>query len=248
MIGNDVVDLTDPETAPGSAHARFDARVFSPPERLAIAESPVPARERWVRWASKEAVYKCLRARERTVCFSPVELVVRRGGPTGTEVRWRNRVVPVRLDLSDDCVHAVAWDAAGATGARVVSAVRRVGHADPGGASVRVADAGPARATRRVAVGGSERATRRVAGAGPRRETGRVEDDDPSAAVRRLAVCELAHALGEPEADLRIAKGRDRVPFLRVRDRRVDASLSLSHHGRFVGFACELGPGARWSA
>lgn len=196
MIGNDVVDLADPEAMPGRAHARFDARVFSPPERRAIAESREPVRERWLRWASKEAVYKCLRARDRTVFFSPVELVVERRGPSGADVRWRDRVVPVRLDLGGDRVHAVAWD--GSRGARVVTAVRRVGEADPG------------------------------------------------AAVRRLAVRELADALGEPEDVLRIEKGEDRVPVLQCRSRRVDASLSLSHHGRFVGFACELGPGARW--
>ncbi len=199
MIGNDVVDLADPEARPGRAHPRFDARVFSPPERHAIAESPEPVRERWLRWAAKEAAYKCLRARDRTVCFSPVELVVDRRGPTGADVRWRDRVLSVRLDLEDDRVHAVAWDAPGSPGARTVSAVRRVG------------------------------------------------DSDPRAAVRRLAVRELADALGESVDALRIEKGEDRVPVLRCRSRRLDASLSLSHHGRFVGFACELGPGARWS-
>jgi hypothetical protein len=30
----------------------------------------------------------------------------------------------------------------------------------------------------------------------------------------------------------------DRMPVLRLRGRRIPAVLSLSHHGRFVGWAC----------
>ena len=37
MLGNDVVDLGDPETRPGARHPRFDARVFTREERAALA-------------------------------------------------------------------------------------------------------------------------------------------------------------------------------------------------------------------
>ena len=35
MVGSDIVDLADPETRPGAAHPRFDARVFDEDERRA---------------------------------------------------------------------------------------------------------------------------------------------------------------------------------------------------------------------
>ena len=62
----------------------------------------------------------------------------------------------------------------------------------------------------------------------------------PSAAVRRLAVTTLARLLDVPERDL--ALDRDgRLPRLWLGGRPSAAVLSLSHHGRFVAFAC------RWS-
>ena len=57
MIGNDVVDLRDPDADPWRLHARFDERVFHPSERALIAASPQPGRTRWVLWALKESAY-----------------------------------------------------------------------------------------------------------------------------------------------------------------------------------------------
>ena len=37
MVGNDIVDLRDPESQADGLHPRFDARVFTAPERDAIA-------------------------------------------------------------------------------------------------------------------------------------------------------------------------------------------------------------------
>ena len=37
MLGNDVVDLADPETRRAALHPRFDARAFAPRERAALA-------------------------------------------------------------------------------------------------------------------------------------------------------------------------------------------------------------------
>ena len=39
MIGNDVVDLADPDADPGRLHPRFDGRVFDPSEHALIAAS-----------------------------------------------------------------------------------------------------------------------------------------------------------------------------------------------------------------
>ena len=55
MLGNDVVDLGDPETLRGAQHPRFDARVFTREERAAIADSPAPERLRWSLWPALAA-------------------------------------------------------------------------------------------------------------------------------------------------------------------------------------------------
>jgi 4'-phosphopantetheinyl transferase EntD len=63
--------------------------------------------------------------------------------------------------------------------------------------------------------------------------------DDESNAVRRLAIEALAPALDVVPA--RLAIRRDgRVPTLWLDGSRTTADLSLSHHGRFTAFACDL--------
>lgn len=63
---------------------------------------------------------------------------------------------------------------------------------------------------------------------------------DASGAVRRLAVRDVAARLGVRESHVRIGR-RGRVPTLSLcgSDRHLD--LSLSHHGRYVAFACQIG-------
>src|SRR5262245_49422603 len=63
-------------------------------------------------------------------------------------------------------------------------------------------------------------------------------DADPSAAVRALARADLAPLLGSTPEALEIAR-RGRIPVLRVAGGEVALDLSLSHHGRFVAWACE---------
>ena len=62
-------------------------------------------------------------------------------------------------------------------------------------------------------------------------------DGDSSVAVRLLAIATVAAHLAVPFADLAIVRD-GRIPTLWYRGRRSDADLSLSHHGRFVAFAC----------
>ncbi|MGH7855988.1 MAG: 4'-phosphopantetheinyl transferase family protein, partial [Candidatus Binatia bacterium] len=76
MVGNDVIDLRDPETAPGSQHPRFDARVFAPAERALLGASTDARRLRWILWAAKEAAYKVARKIDARAVFSPRRFVV----------------------------------------------------------------------------------------------------------------------------------------------------------------------------
>jgi hypothetical protein len=60
---------------------------------------------------------------------------------------------------------------------------------------------------------------------------------DPGVAARRLAATAIGSALGLAPAGLRIV---GRPPMAIDRGRRLESDLSLSHHGRFVAFACTL--------
>jgi len=62
---------------------------------------------------------------------------------------------------------------------------------------------------------------------------------DASAEARAFACRELAAPLGIAVARLAIAK-RGRIPVLCVDGEPARVDLSLSHHGRFVAYACEL--------
>jgi phosphopantetheinyl transferase (holo-ACP synthase) len=61
--------------------------------------------------------------------------------------------------------------------------------------------------------------------------------EDASAAVRRLATSAIGAALGIAPGQLRIS---GRPPLVWRGDDRLDLSLSVSHHGRFVAFAAHF--------
>lgn len=112
MLGNDVVDLSDPETRPGARHPRFDERVFTGEERAALAAAPDPERLRWSLWAAKEAAYKCLKKLAPGTFFSPVRFEVRFDSETTGTVEAGERRLRVALFREGDALHAVATDAA----------------------------------------------------------------------------------------------------------------------------------------
>jgi len=71
-----------------------------------------------------------------------------------------------------------------------------------------------------------------------------IEDStEASAAVRNLAIRDVAVRLGIAETDLRLGS-RGRIPTLALRSSDRPLDLSLSHHGRYVAFACEVGSAA----
>jgi phosphopantetheinyl transferase (holo-ACP synthase) len=129
MLGNDVVDLSDPETL-GPRHARFDARVFTCEERAALAAAPDPERLRWSLWAAKEAAYKCLKKLAPETCFSPARFAVRLDTETRGTVDAGGRRLRVALFREGDALHAVASDE-GDPGAALCALAQRTGAEDP---------------------------------------------------------------------------------------------------------------------
>jgi phosphopantetheinyl transferase (holo-ACP synthase) len=203
MIGNDVVDLDDPETTPAATHPRFDERVFATEELAWLARSRAAERLRWVLWAAKESAFKVAKKLDPRTIFSPRRLIVRleRGG--SGSVSLGERIFSVRIIADREVCHAVAA-AELPEGALLVSGLRRLGPDD-------------------------------VAGAAP---------ICPGRAVRRLAIGALAPWLGAEERDLAFVR-EGRVPRLHWRGSPAPVDVSLSHHGRFVAFACAFDPRAR---
>ncbi len=97
MIGNDVVDLRDRDARPETLHPRFDARVFSPAERLALERSEDPDRQRWRLWSAKEAAYKLARKLDPSSTFSPSRFEVELDRDSRGTVCYRGRRIAVRV-------------------------------------------------------------------------------------------------------------------------------------------------------
>lgn len=218
MLGNDIVDLSDPETSCGGQHSRFDERVFSVRERAALGRSSDPKRARWVLWAVKESAFKGVSRVEPETVFSPARFAVDFGsqlqgsqlqgsqrldsqlpGSIQGSVAYRDKRYRATVELDRDCIHAIVSD-----------------------------DSPPTRT-----VWG----TQRIA------ESGAHENSTASQRVRALAISRLAARLGIDRADLSIERS-GRIPHLLHRGVRLPAALSLSHHGSYVGFACRLASGS----
>jgi phosphopantetheinyl transferase (holo-ACP synthase) len=106
MLGNDVIDLADPETS--SRHARFDARVFTAAERDRIAAAADAGRLRQTLWAAKESAYKAARRSALDIVFSPRRFAVELDGEDSARVRFPGGAARVRIQIAGDCVHAIA--------------------------------------------------------------------------------------------------------------------------------------------
>jgi hypothetical protein len=192
-VGNDVVDLGDPETRLCGLHPRWVERVFGAAERTALDASPSRHLLHWALWAAKESAYKARKRLEPGTVFSPKEFEVELRPLPATDgvavgrVVHRGDVFALEVHVDGEAVHAVTTSEKGAVG-RVRSRVER------------------ARC-------------------------------DPGLAARRLAATAISSALGLDPDGLRIV---DRPPVAMHGGRRLDVGLSLSHHGRFVAFACTL--------
>jgi phosphopantetheinyl transferase (holo-ACP synthase) len=141
MLGNDVVDLGDPEARAAVLHPRFDRRVLDAEEQAWLRASQRPERDRWVLWAAKESAFKAARRLDAGVVFSPVRFAVRlrdeAGGFHGS-VRHGARRFSVSVEVEPHFVHAVCraepW--AGSEPLHAVETVR--GELAPSEASARV--------------------------------------------------------------------------------------------------------------
>lgn len=122
MVGNDVVDLGDPDCRAAATHPRFDERVFTAAERRLIESSAAPQPTRWLLWAAKESAYKLLRQLDPAFAFVPRRLSVQprsvlsdRSRPAGDggliqagTVRHGNGGVTFDVVRNADALHVIA--------------------------------------------------------------------------------------------------------------------------------------------
>ena len=220
-IGNDIVDLGDPENRPGAIHPRFDERVFASAERerltaesavLGVAAGAAGAaahRTRWLLWAAKESAFKAARKLDPGVRFLPrqfrVELVGDAVSSLGEGAVAVVRHAAGRFEVfftgAEDWVHAVA-----------------------------IRQPGPFRSI----------------GCGPEVLIGRVSRGGTAASrasdlVRAMARSAIGSALSIVPSEIEIAMaggpGRRTPPVALWKGNRLPIDLSLSHHGRFLACA-----------
>ena len=140
MLGNDVVDLADPEVRPGSTHPRFDRRVFGPAERSALRASGAPNRLRWILWAAKEAAYKAARRLDPAAVFSPRRFVVSLDARLRGHVEHEDLRFALRVQEGASRVHALAAAPGLALGAVRAGVVRLAAAPSPADASAAARD------------------------------------------------------------------------------------------------------------
>jgi phosphopantetheinyl transferase (holo-ACP synthase) len=134
LLGNDLVDLADPETEEAALHPRFDARAFTDAERAALARAADRHALRWTLWAAKEAAYKAARRGDAGVRFHPREFVV-----DGDVVAHASGRYHVAWSRADGALHAVASVKKGSDPflTRFVAGSRRLAADEDPGASAR---------------------------------------------------------------------------------------------------------------
>jgi phosphopantetheinyl transferase (holo-ACP synthase) len=200
-VGNDIIDLLDPESDPASLHQRYLDRVFTSEEREGLDKNRL---ELWSRWATKEATFKALAAERPELVFSPRAFATSLMEPTADGQRhgWvthGGQRIPVLLQLqhhhSGSYLHAIAATAATAATAGELDHAHLLAKVTPV-----------------------------------------TNDEDPSSAVRLSAKRCLAQYLGCHERQVQI-RGRHPPRFF-IDEQPVPLSLSLSHHGAWVAFAC----------
>ncbi|MBW6486588.1 MAG: 4'-phosphopantetheinyl transferase superfamily protein [Syntrophobacterales bacterium] len=113
-VGNDIVDLAEPDNIGKSSDKRFCRRVFNPRELSLIANSDRPDSILWALWAAKEAAYKAVSRGAPTVCSIPKKypVIIADAGeladsPLTGKVVTPLGELPVSIFIDAEMVHAI---------------------------------------------------------------------------------------------------------------------------------------------
>ncbi|MCC7384212.1 MAG: 4'-phosphopantetheinyl transferase superfamily protein [Deltaproteobacteria bacterium] len=227
-VGNDVVDLQDPEIADRHRSERFLRRVLADEEHARVvgasdASDAIDAKALlWTLFAAKEAAYKL------AMKLGPRPVLGHRSFVVAEDlrsVRHGDRVFELSVTRTADLVHAVAFVGGEPELTAVAEAPGRPA-AEPSGAEPSAAEPSAA-----------DPSAAEPSAADP-------SAAEPSAAVRALLASSLSVQLGVDAAEIVVTRdplpgswdgyGPPRVTWGRSTPAR---DVSLSHHGRFVAFA-----------
>lgn len=115
-MGNDIVDLKEPENIGKGRDNCFLGRVFTEEERERISGSTFPDQFLWALWAAKEAAYKAVSRVNPAICSIPrrYHVVLTTEDTLKQSVRLVGKVITshgelaIRIDANKELVHAVA--------------------------------------------------------------------------------------------------------------------------------------------
>jgi phosphopantetheinyl transferase (holo-ACP synthase) len=229
-IGNDIVDLTSPDSIGKCRDRRFIARVFTPEEQERIDRSASPDTTLWMLWAAKEAAFKAVSKLKPGLTFMhrayTVTATMGEAFPAASpSLPEAGQAAPVILKhTSGEAMpiqeRGVVMTPAGPVDAFFTLSERRV-HCV---AAVRNGHGGaPAAIPVHV------------------REERRDGPFDPSAAVRRAAIHHLASVLKSSPYYIDIRRDATihgyGAPRVFIEGSRTDIDISLSHDGQYIAFA-----------
>lgn len=255
-IGNDIVDLTSPDSIGKSRDRRFIARVFTPEEQERIDRSESPDTTLWMFWAAKESAFKAVSKLKPGLSFIHRAYIVTLPLNEGSQKLATSRP-------SVNCPRLLTEENSICSGSHRESAHRN----EPGKpahillkqtngdamsiqeSGVVMTPAGPVDAfftlsSRRVHC---VAAVRNGHGGAPAATAVHVLEErrdgpfDPSAAVRRAAIHHLASVLKASPYYIDIR--RDKTPHgygaprVFIEGSRTDIDISLSHDGQYIAFA-----------
>lgn len=112
LIGNDVVDLTLPNTRNKGDDQRFIERVCAPVEQSLLDQSENATLTLWCLWSAKETAYKIVLKRDVNTLFAKKKFIV--DAPTSFDdstliyqgnVQYEDMVMPVQWSLNEQYLH-----------------------------------------------------------------------------------------------------------------------------------------------
>ncbi len=214
MVGNDVVDLLDPQSQENALTPRWDSRVFIGEELETLRAASDRHALRWSLWAAKESAFKAAHKLDTSVWFQPRAFHTRLSEPDVVTVTYRSPKrgefsFNVQLEACSDWIHAVALSEK-AEGSRSESGLAWLAGSSAGTAS----DPLPNPSAEVCA----------------------------SAEVRALAAKAVGAVLSIDAAAVQIIS-HGGVPRAISAGRPLPVDLSLSHHGRFIAYALCLTDG-----
>jgi phosphopantetheinyl transferase (holo-ACP synthase) len=108
LVGNDVVDLDEPDARGAHLRERLVHRVLTESERARLASSTAPHALFWMFFAAKEAAYKVVTKLRSDAVFAHRAFEV---GPELEHVRYAELHLSLRSRIACDHVSALAWTA-----------------------------------------------------------------------------------------------------------------------------------------